>query len=70
MFKIDYLRNNTIWFDQIPEFLFFDQYLQEVKLNEMIIQDIEYLILRHYKSKLGNFVDMPIPESLLYLEFR
>lgn len=64
---MDYWRNNTIWFDEIPDNLYLHLDLKEDKLKEMIPQDIEYLILWHHKkSKLGNFVD--IPENLLYLE--
>ncbi|WP_035434486.1 hypothetical protein [Bacillus sp. UNC322MFChir4.1] len=65
---MDYWRNNTIWFDQIPNNLFSHLNLKEDKLKEMTLQEIEYLILWHYKNKLGNFIDMPIPEGLLYLE--
>lgn len=64
---MDNWKNNTIWFDDIPENLLLDLNLKEEKLKEMTLNDIEYLILRHYKkSKLGNFVE--IPKNLLYLE--
>ncbi|WP_391557058.1 hypothetical protein [Robertmurraya sp.] len=64
---MDYWRNNTIWFDEIPDTLLLDLNLKEDKLKEMPLQDIKYLILWHYKKNiLGNFTD--IPENLLYLE--
>lgn len=64
---MDFWRNNTIWFDEVPEQLFRYINLKEEKMKEITISDIEYLILWHHKqSNLGNIVD--IPESLLYLE--
>lgn len=64
---MDNWRNNTIWFEEIPNSHFQQLNLKEDKLIEIKGKDIEYLILwNHKKSKLGNFVD--IPESLLYLE--
>ncbi|MEY2196648.1 hypothetical protein AB7942_28630 [Neobacillus sp. BF23-41] len=63
---MDYWRNNTIWFDEIPNNLFLQLNLKEEKLKEDIVKDIEYLILWHYKkSKLCNFAD--IPENLVFL---
>lgn len=60
-------RNNTIWFDEVPEHFFRNINLNENKITEISQTDIEYLILWHQKSSnLGNFVNMP--ESLLYLE--
>jgi hypothetical protein len=64
---MDYWRNNTIWFDEIPDTLVLNLDLKEEKLNSMTLQHLEYLILWHHKkSKFGNFTD--IPENLLYLE--
>ena len=63
---MDYWRNNTIWFDDIPNDLFLQLNLKEEKLKKDILKDIEYLILWHYKKgKSGNFVD--ISESLVFL---
>ncbi|MGW8427932.1 hypothetical protein ACWGJQ_20930 [Peribacillus simplex] len=60
-------RNNTIWFEQIPDNLQSYLNLKEDKFNEMQFVNIEYLTLWHHKkNKLGNFVS--IPENLLYLE--
>jgi len=64
---MDNWRNNTIWFEQIPDNLQADLNLKEDKFNEMQLENIKYLTLWHHKkSKLGNFVS--IPENLLYLE--
>lgn len=64
---MDNWRNNTIWFEQIPDNLQASLNLKEDKINEMQLENIEYLtIWYHKKNKLGNFVD--IPENLLYLE--
>ena len=64
---MDNWRNNTIWFEQIPDNLQADLNLKEDKFSEMQLENIEYLTLWHHKkSKLGNFVS--IPENLLYLE--
>ncbi|CAH1203849.1 hypothetical protein PAECIP111891_02447 [Paenibacillus allorhizoplanae] len=64
---MDYWRNNTIWFDQLPKSLFHVIDLKEAKLKKVEKQDVEYLILWHHKiNKLGNFVD--IPENFRYLE--
>ena len=60
-------RNNTIWFEQIPDNLQSYLNLKEDKFNEMQLENIEYLTLWHHKkNKLGNFVG--IPENLFYLE--
>ncbi|MFE4354534.1 hypothetical protein [Peribacillus butanolivorans] len=64
---MDNWRNNTIWFEQIPDNLQSYLNLKEDKFNEMELENIEYLTLWHHKkNKLGNFVG--IPENLLYLE--
>lgn len=64
---MDNWRNNTIWFEQIPENLQAYLNLKEEKLNKIQLENIEYLTLWHHKKhKLGNFVD--IPDNLLYLE--
>ncbi|WP_137791602.1 hypothetical protein [Bacillus sp. E(2018)] len=60
-------RNNTIWFEQIPDNLQASLNSKEDKLNEMHYKNIEYLTLWHHKkNKRGNFVE--IPENVLYLE--
>ncbi|MEW4307650.1 hypothetical protein Q0N12_13295 [Rossellomorea marisflavi] len=64
---MDYWRNNTIWFEQIPDNIQADLDLKEDKLNEKQFENIKYLTLWHHKkNNLGNFVR--IPENLLYLE--
>ena len=64
---MDNWRNNTIWFEQIPDNLQAYLNLKEDKFNEIQLENIEYLTLWHHKrNRLGNFVD--IPENLLYLE--
>ncbi|MFF2499071.1 hypothetical protein [Peribacillus sp. NPDC058075] len=64
---MDNWRNNTIWFEQIPDNLQANLNLKEDKFNEMQLENIEYLTLWHHKkSKLDNFES--IPENLLYLE--
>ncbi|MED3994611.1 hypothetical protein P4647_08070 [Peribacillus frigoritolerans] len=64
---MDNWRNNTIWFEQIPDNLQSYLNLKEDKFNEMQLENIEYLTLWHHKkNKQGNFVS--IPENLLYLE--
>jgi hypothetical protein len=65
---MDNWRNNTIWFEQIPDNLQAYLNLKEVKFNEMQLENIEYLTLWYHKSKLRNLVDVPLPESLLYLD--
>ncbi|GGB61502.1 hypothetical protein [Fictibacillus barbaricus] len=61
-------RNNTIWFEQIPDDLQADLNLKKVKLNQSNLQGIEYLTLRHYKSKMFNLDDLHIPLSITYLD--
>ncbi|MGE8021510.1 hypothetical protein ACQKOM_21825 [Peribacillus frigoritolerans] len=64
---MDNWRNNTIWFEQIPDNLQSYLNLKEDKFNEMQLENIEYLTLWHHKkNKQGNFVS--IPENPLYLE--
>ncbi|ULO08485.1 hypothetical protein H1230_06660 [Paenibacillus sp. 19GGS1-52] len=64
---MDFWRNNTIWFDEVPIKLFRNIDLKDEKITEITHLDLEYLILWHYKhSKLGNFAN--IPEGLRYLE--
>jgi hypothetical protein len=64
---MNYWRNNTIWFDEIPDNLFLQLNLKEEKLKESIEKSIEYLILWHHqKSKSGSFV--AIPENLVFLK--
>jgi hypothetical protein len=64
---MEYWRNNTIWFDEIPDSRFLNLDLKEEKINTVALQNLEYLILWHHKkSKSGNLNDMP--EDLLYLE--
>ncbi|MGE6721177.1 hypothetical protein ACQKGD_28240 [Peribacillus frigoritolerans] len=64
---MDNWRNNTVWFEQIPDNLQSYLNLKEDKFNEMQLENIEYLTFWHHKkNKLGNFVG--IPENLLYLE--
>jgi hypothetical protein len=64
---MDNWRNNTIWFEQISDNLQAYLNLKEDTLNEMQLENIEYLTLWHHKkNKLGNFVG--IPKNLLYLE--
>ncbi len=64
---MDNWRNNTIWFEQIPDNLQAYLNLKEDKFNEMQLENIEYLTLWHHKkNKLGNFVGFPV--NLLYLE--
>lgn len=65
---MDNWRNNTIWFEQIPDNLQADLNLKEDKFNEVQLENIEYLTLWHHKSKLRNLLDLPVPESLLYLD--
>jgi len=65
---MDNWRNNTIWFEQIPDNLKANLDLKEVKFNEMHFKNIEYLTLWYHKSKLFNLDDLPLPESLLYLD--
>ncbi|MED3785813.1 hypothetical protein P4576_00915 [Peribacillus frigoritolerans] len=64
---MDNWRNNTIWFEQIPDNLQSYLKLEEDKFNEMQLENMEYLTFWHHKkNKLGNFVG--IPENPLYLE--
>ncbi|MGE5416245.1 MAG: hypothetical protein ACM3UZ_05695 [Acidobacteriota bacterium] len=64
---MNFWRNNTIWFDEVPEHLFCQIDLKEEKMKEFRNADIEYLILWHQKhNKFGCLAD--IPRSLLYLE--
>ncbi|MDQ0227679.1 hypothetical protein [Metabacillus niabensis] len=64
---MDNWRNNTIWFEQIPDNLQAHLNLKEDKFNEMQLENIEYLTHWHHKkNKLGNFVGFPL--NLLYLE--
>ncbi|AND41479.1 hypothetical protein [Cytobacillus oceanisediminis] len=64
---MDNWRDNTIWFEQIPEKLQAYFNLKEDVFNEMELENIEYLTLWHHKkNKLGSFVG--IPKNLLYLE--
>ncbi|MDC2866321.1 hypothetical protein [Bacillus sp. BP-3] len=64
---MDNWRNNTIWFEQIPDNLQAYLNLKEDKFNEIQLENIEYLTLWHHKkNRPGNFVS--IPEKLLYLE--
>jgi len=64
---VDFWRNNTIWFDEVPEHVYRWIDIKEDKMKEFENSYIEYLILWHHKqNKLGNFLD--IPESLFYLE--
>lgn len=64
---MDNWKNNTIWFEQIPDNLKAYLNLKEVKFNDKQLGNIEYLTLWHHKSKLHSLVDLPLPESLLYL---
>ncbi len=64
---MDFWRNNTIWFDEVPTHLYRQIDLKEEKMNGLTSSEIEYLILWHYKqNKQGNF--MGIPKGLRYLE--
>jgi len=64
---MDNWRNNAIWFEQIPDNLQATLNSKEDNLNEMQLENIEYLNLWHYKkNKLDSFVE--IPENVLYLE--
>ncbi|PFE08904.1 hypothetical protein [Bacillus cereus] len=64
---MDNWRNNTIWFEQIPDDLQACLNLKEDKFNEMQLENIEYLTFWYHKrNKLGNFVGML--KNLLYLE--
>jgi hypothetical protein len=64
---MDYWRNNTIWFDEIPNNLCLQLDLKEEKLKESIAKDIEYLILWHHKKgKSGSFAE--IPENPIFLK--
>lgn len=64
---MDFWRNSTIWFDEVPEHLYRWIDMKEGKVKELENSYIEYLILWHHKqNKLGNFVD--IPKRLTYLE--
>lgn len=66
-FTMDYWKNNTIRFDEMPNNLYLQLNLKEEKLKEDIVKDIEYLILWHHKkSKSGSFID--IPEDLVFLQ--
>lgn len=57
----------AIWFEQIPDNLQANINLKEDKINEIQLENIQYLTLWHHKkNKLGKFDGFP--ESLLYLE--
>ncbi|MCP1191467.1 hypothetical protein NKR17_20805 [Priestia flexa] len=49
---MDNWKNNTIWFEQIPDNLKAYLNLKEVKFNDKQLGNIEYLTLWHHKSKL------------------
>lgn len=56
----------AIWFEQIPDNLQANINLKEDKINEIQLENIQYLTLWHHKkNKLGKFDGFP--ESLLYL---
>lgn len=65
---MDFWRNNTIWFDEVPRHLFRHIDLKEEKIKEITEHDLEYLVLwYHGQSKAGHFAGLP--ENLHYLEF-
>jgi hypothetical protein len=66
---LDYWGYNVIWYDEIPKnkYLFINTKVEKQKLEEMELQEIEYLVYWHHKkSELDNF--MNFPENLLSLE--
>ena len=51
---MDNWRNNAIWFEQIQDNLHASLNSKEDNLNEMQLENIDYLTLWHYKkNKLG-----------------
>lgn len=65
---MDNWKNNTIWFEDIPDELQYYLNLKEEKMASGTLSEVEYLTLWHYKSKLRNFEELPHIEKLLYLE--
>ncbi|UPO90166.1 hypothetical protein [Niallia sp. Man26] len=74
---MDYWRNNTIWFDDVPDYLYADinlnnetvnkRELGSVKIEEIALGKIRYLTLWNYKKNNVGVLDN-IPEDLIYLE--
>ncbi|QUG84542.1 hypothetical protein [Bacillus nitratireducens] len=50
---MDNWRNNTIWFERIPENLQANVNLKEVKFSDIELKNIEYLTLWYHKNKSG-----------------
>lgn len=74
---LDYWRNNTIWFDDVPDYLYADidlnnetvnkRELGSAKIEEKELGKIKYLTLWNYKKNNVGVLD-DIPEELIYLE--
>ena len=57
---MDNWRNNTIWFEDIPDTLQAYFNLNKVKYNGEELGDIEYLTMWHHKSKLRNLDNLKL----------
>ncbi len=66
---MDTWKNNTIWFEQIPDNLKATIDFKNVKnFEESELKNLEYLTLWYHKSNMKNLEELTLPESLLYLE--
>ncbi|PZD93131.1 hypothetical protein DNH61_24680 [Paenibacillus sambharensis] len=65
---MEHWRQNTIWFEQIPNDQFIQLDLKKEKLTNHNIQDIEYLALWYHKNKTRDLSNIPASSRLLYLE--
>jgi hypothetical protein len=65
---MDNWKNNTIWFEDIPEsdFLWLDY--KKNKLDITKFADKKYAVLRHYNTKNKDFSEIPINNQIEYLE--
>lgn len=61
-------RFNTIWFDQISKRKVINWDFSKRKGQELILKDIEYATLQHYKFKARMFEILPLCKTLLYLD--
>jgi hypothetical protein len=65
---MDFWKNNTIWFDDIPEEYFINIDYKNNKLDMDFFQNKKYIILWYYKCKDNDFINFPIHNKLDYLE--
>jgi hypothetical protein len=65
---MDFWKNNTIWFDELPKEFFIDIDYKEIKNNMNTVKDKKYIILWNYKcNKDNDFMDLPENNSIEYL---